>query len=42
MSTIDSTERAKALAQALGQIEKHYGKFLATDRRKLLDMVTLM
>ena len=24
--TIDSTERAKALAQALGQIEKHYGK----------------
>jgi len=26
MSTTDSTERAKALAQALGQIEKHYGK----------------
>ena len=26
MTTIDSTERAKALAQALGQIEKHYGK----------------
>lgn len=24
--TTDSTERAKALAQALGQIEKHYGK----------------
>ena len=24
--TTDSTEKAKALAQALGQIEKHYGK----------------
>ncbi len=26
MSAQDSTEKAKALAQALGQIEKHYGK----------------
>ena len=26
MTTTDSTERAKALEQALGQIEKHYGK----------------
>ena len=26
MTTTDSTERAKALAHAMGQIEKHYGK----------------
>jgi len=26
MSTTDTTERAKALAHAMGQIEKHYGK----------------